>query len=275
MVDILSGVVEVKLINGQGIHFTDEGTKEGPAFVFANSLGTDFRIWDKFLKDFPGGYRIIRFDKRGHGLSDISANEFGINELAGDIITIMDDQKITDCIFVGISIGGLIGLKVVLQRPDLVRAFVFSNSSAKLRDAAFWDDRMNYIKKVGLEEVGDAILEKWFSREFKHNNPKELLAWKNMLIRTPQKGYLDCCEVLKSTDLRNCLHKVSVATLVISGTEDGAIPPKEVIKGTMGLPNASYKTLDGAGHLPCIEKPVEYRELIFSFLLDKGLLPHK
>ena len=262
--------MEVNIIDGQGIHVSDEGDKEGPVFVLANSLGTDFRIWDKFLQNFPSGYRIIRFDKRGHGLSDVSANKFGIDELASDIIKILDDKEIRDCVFVGVSIGGLIGLKVVLDRPDLVKAFIFSNSSAKLRNAAFWDGRINYIKKVGLEEVGDSILEKWFSKEFRNNYPKELMAWKNMLIRTPQKGYLDCCEVLKKTDLRGRLAEVKVDTLVISGSEDGAIPPEQVIEGTKGLPNATCKTLSGSGHLPCIEQPVEYRELIFSFLLERG-----
>ena len=262
--------MEVKIIDGKGIHFTDEGDKEGPAFVFANSLGTDLRIWDGFLQNFPSGYRIIRFDKRGHGLSDVAEKEFEIEDLANDIIEILDEKKIRDCVFVGISIGGLIGLQVVLNRPDLVKAFVFSNSSAKLRNAAFWDQRMNYINKVGLEDVGDAILEKWFSKEFIQNNPEELVAWKNMLTRTPQKGYLNCCQVLRNSDLRERLTEVNVDTLVISGSEDGAIPPEDVIEGTKGLPNAIYETLNGAGHLPCIEKPDAYRELIFSFLLDRG-----
>ena len=266
----LSRVMEIKIINGRGIHLKDEGNQEGPAFVFANSLGTDFRIWDGLLQNFPSGYRIIRFDKRGHGLSDISENKFEIEDLANDIIEILDEKEIRDCVFVGISIGGLIGLQVVLNRPDLVKAFVFSNSSAKLRNAAFWDGRINYIKKVGLEEVGDSILEKWFSKDFIKNNPRELVAWKNMLTRTPQKGYLDCCQVLRNTDLRERLRDVNVDTLVISGSEDGAIPPSDVIEGTRGLPNATYKTMKGSGHLPCIEKPLEYRELIFSFLLDRG-----
>ena len=262
--------MEVKLIEGRGIHFSDEGNKEGPAFVFANSLGTDLRIWDKFLQDFPSEYRIIRFDKRGHGLSDVSDQEFTIEDLASDIINILDDKNIRDCVFVGISIGGLIGLQVVLSRPDLVKAFVFSNSSAKLRNAVFWDQRINYIKKVGLGAVGDSILEKWFSKDFIQNNHRELIAWKNMLTRTPQKGYLNCCQVLRNSDLRGRLTEVNVDTLVISGSEDGAIPPEDVIEGTRGLPNAIYETLNGAGHLPCIEKPDEYRELIFSFLLDRG-----
>lgn len=264
--------MEVKIINGRGINVSDEGNKDGPAFVLANSLGTDLRIWDRFLQNFPQRYRVIRFDKRGHGLSDISKNDFSIEGLASDIIEILDDKQISDCVFVGVSIGGLIGLQVVLNRPDLVKALVFSNSSAKVRDEAFWNDRIKIIEKVGLDAVGDSILEKWFSKEFRKNEAEELLAWRNMLIRTPQRGYLDCCRVLKHTDLRERLGEVKVDTLAISGSEDGAIPPEEVIEGTIGLPNATHETIVGSGHLPCIEKPLEFRELIFSFLLERGLV---
>lgn len=111
-----------------------DGPKDGPAVIFANSLGTDLRLWDKVLPLLPPGLRLIRYDKRGHGLSATGRGEV-LQDHVDDAIAIIEAMAQAPVVFVGLSIGGLIAQTVAHQRPDLVRALVLSNAAARLGTA--------------------------------------------------------------------------------------------------------------------------------------------
>ena len=124
------------------IHYRDDGDRDGAPVVFANSLGTDLRLWDQILPLLPSGLRIIRFDKRGHGLSECPSPPYAMGRLIHDTERLLDHLDVEDAVFVGLSIGGLIAQGLAAKRHDLVRAMVLSNTGAKIGTAARSEERL-------------------------------------------------------------------------------------------------------------------------------------
>lgn len=253
-------------INGVTIHYTDEGDPNGPPIVFANSLGTDFRLWDEVLPHLPKGLRIIRYDKRGHGLSDAPHPPYFMGDLVGDTATLLDALNVKNAMFVGLSIGGMIAQGLAAERPDLVRAMVLSNTGAKIGTPQIWDERIASVRSGGIAALEKGTLSRWFSYHFHNNRADELAAWRNMLCRTTIDGYIGCSEAISGTDLYDSTARLTLPTLGIAGSEDGSTPP-DLVRETVELVSGStFRLMRGVGHLPCVEDPRAYGEILSDFI---------
>ncbi|TKW65599.1 MAG: 3-oxoadipate enol-lactonase [Paracoccus denitrificans] len=254
--------------NGIGLHIADQGPKDGKAVVFANSLGTDLRLWDALLPLLPAGLRLVRYDKRGHGLSAAPEGPYTIDELADDAAGLIDALQLRDVVFVGLSIGGLIGQALALKRPDLLRALVISNSAAKIGTDQMWNDRIDAIREGGLAVVAAPTMERWFSPDFRAT--PELALWQRMLERQPAEGYIACCQAIASADLRREVGAIRQPVQMIAGGLDGSTPPELVRASGQLIPGSRYAEIDGAGHLPCVEAAPRYAEILNAFLKEVG-----
>ncbi len=237
------------------INYTDEGDANGAPVVFANSLGTDLRLWDQIMPLLPAGLRIIRFDKRGHGLSSTPKGPYSMGALVGDTEKLLDHLGVKDCVFVGLSIGGLIAQGLAVKRLDLIRAMVVSNSAAKVGTRDMWHERIAAVDNGGIESFADGTMERWFAKPFRQR--PEMLAWRNMLTRTPPEGYKGCCAAISGTDFLASTATLTLPSLFIAGSEDGATPPDLVRETAALVKGARFHLIQGAGHLPCVEQPVE------------------
>ncbi|MDA0362515.1 MAG: alpha/beta fold hydrolase, partial [Proteobacteria bacterium] len=152
--------------NAINIHYKEEGDPNGTPLVFANSLGTNLHLWDNIIPFLPSKFRIIRFDKRGHGKSDVPDPPYKMGTLISDTEGLLDSLEIKKSIFIGLSIGGMIGQGLATKRPDLISALILSNTAAKMGTAEMWNDRSNKVKNHGLESIADSVMERWFSQGF-------------------------------------------------------------------------------------------------------------
>ncbi|MDE0114942.1 MAG: 3-oxoadipate enol-lactonase [Albidovulum sp.] len=257
-------------VGNVAIHYADEGDPNGLPVVFSNSLGTDFRVWDRVVGRLPKELRLVRYDTRGHGLSTITDQPFAVSDLALDAAGLMDRLKISLAVFVGLSIGGVTALQLASTRPDLVSAVVLSNTAARIGSEDMWRSRIDAIAERGVEAVAEGVLERWFSKSFREKKHDELEAWRSMLCRTTAAGYLGCCESLRTADLSDAARNLLQPTLAIAGSEDGATPPRIVEETASLIPNCKFRRIDGAGHLPCVEKSEEYAALIGDFFSEVG-----
>jgi 3-oxoadipate enol-lactonase len=247
------------------LHIRIDGPQGAPAVVFANSLGTDLRLWDAILPLMPPGLRLVRYDKRGHGLSDHGGGT-RIEDHAEDAIAAIEAAGPGPVVFVGLSIGGLIGQVVASQRPDLVRALVLSNTAARLGTAESWQARIHAVSTRGLASIADAVMERWFAVPFRTG--PACAPWRNMLLCTPPEGYIAACHALATADQRQATAALRLPTLVIAGAEDGASPP-DLVQATAALiPDAAFHVIPGAGHLPCVETPEAWAAIVAPFLKD-------
>ena len=248
------------------IHFSDEGPRSEIAFVFINSLGTDFRVWDNVIEELDQKYRTIRLDKRGHGLSTNLENNISIKTLANDLKLLVSKLELKNIVLVGLSIGGLIALEFLKSSSSIVRGLILSDTAAKIGTRDMWSDRIARVKVGGIESISDDILARWFSNNFLVNHNDELQIWRSMLTRTSTLGYLGCCKAIADCDLRNEAKSISIPTLLIVGEEDGSTPVN-VVKDTANLiKNSELKIIEGAGHLPCVEKPKIFSNELVKFL---------
>jgi 3-oxoadipate enol-lactonase len=245
------------------LHVQVDGPRAAPPVVFANSLGTDLRLWDQVLPLLPGDCRFIRYDKRGHGLSSLGGGET-LADHVDDAIAVIEAVARGPVVFVGLSIGGLIGQGVASRRPDLVRALVLSNTAAKLGTAENWRARIAAVQAGGVESIADAIMERWFAAPFRAT--PDCALWRAMLARTPAKGYAAACAALADADHRTLTSALRLPVLAIAGSEDAATTP-QVVRDTAALiPGASFREIPGAGHLPPVETPEAWAALVAPFL---------
>ncbi len=252
------------------LHYRVDGDPDGAPVVFANSLGTDLRLWDPLLPHLPAGLKIIRYDKRGHGLSSVPDGPYAMGALVRDTEQLLDHLGVRDCVFVGLSIGGMIAQGLAVKRLDLVRGMVLSNTAAKIGTPAMWDERIAAARKGGIEALADATMERWFSRAFRAT--PELTLWRNMLTRQPLEGFLGCSAAISGTDFYTPTSGLRLPTLGIAGSEDGSTPPDLVRETVELIPGSAFKLIRRAGHLPCVERPDEYAALLTAFLTQIGHL---
>ncbi len=250
------------------LHWREDGTPTGAPVVFANSLGTDLRVWDKVIPLLPQGLRLIRYDKRGHGLSDCPPGPYSMGALVRDAERLLDALNVRDCVFVGLSIGGMIAQGLAVKRLDQVRGMVLSNTAAKIGTAQMWHDRIDAIRAGGIESLADSVMERWFARPFRQT--AELAGWRNMLIRTPVEGYTGCCAAIAGSDFITPTSGLTLPTLAIAGSEDGATPPDLVRETADLIRGARFHLIRGAGHIPNVEKPEEYAATLTQFLKEIG-----
>lgn len=258
-------------INGHNIHYKYLKSSAAQTFVFVNSLGTDFRIWDGVVENLSKYGSIVCFDKCGHGLSENSQKPLTINDYVDDVIALLDALEIDKCIFVGLSIGGIIGQKMALKFPNRIEKLVLSNTAPKVGSEESWNTRINIVQNKGIAAIADTVMKVWFSENFHQNHTNELLGYKAMLANSNPVGYVQACEALKINDLTIEIGKIDIPTLCLAGTVDGSTPPAQVKAMADQIPNAKYVLIEGVGHIPCVEKPEIVSQLILDFVTDDSL----
>ena len=256
--------------NGLSLHAVESGAKAGPAVVFAHALGSDLTMWDAVVAKLPQNLRLIRMDMRGHGKSPCPDGPYPMGDLVGDAARCLDRLGVKDCVFVGLSIGGIIAQGLAAERLDLVRGLVIANTAAKIGTPSIWADRIKAVREGGIEAVVEANMQRWFSRATQRNHPDVVDAARARLRATPLAGYLGCMEAIADTDLYESTARLRLPTLAIAGSEDGSTPA-DLVRETAGLiPGAQFQLVRSTGHMPPVEKPDEFARHLTDFLARIG-----
>jgi 3-oxoadipate enol-lactonase len=241
--------------NGLVVHYADQGRRDGQPLVFINSLGTDFRIWNEVAEILAPDFRIVTYDKRGHGLSESGPDMNDIAEYAHDLTALLDILGVGRATIVGLSIGGMIAQELYRQHPERIAALVLCDTAVKIGTEEIWNERIAQVERGGIEAIADAVLGRWFTAEFRTQRSLELAGYRAMLTRTPKQGYLAACGALKRADLRSYAGRIQAQTLCLLGDEDGSTPVALVKETAALIPGSRFEIVEGAGHLPNLEKP--------------------
>ncbi|MCU7549779.1 3-oxoadipate enol-lactonase [Chitinophagaceae bacterium LB-8] len=257
-------------INGKAIHYKYLKGNGERTFLFVNSLGTDFRIWDRVVELIRSEGSVLCFDKPGHGLSEEVDGPIRISDYVQLIISLLDMLQIEKCVYVGLSIGGLIGQHMALKHSERIEHLILSNSAPKADAAEYWKTRINAIRQGGMASLSDKILERWLSEDFRNNQKIETAGLKRMLESCSTLGYIHACEAIRDEDLSNEIHAIAIPTLCIAGSEDNATPQERVEATAAKIPNAKMVVINGVGHLPCVETPQEFVQILLDFLASSN-----
>lgn len=260
-------------VNGVVLHHEVSGADGGgdrPVVVFSNSLGTDLRIWDAVVDALAGDYRIIRYDKRGHGLSEATPAPYRMTDHVADLSALLDHLGVRRAAIVGLSVGGMIAQGLAALRPDLVTALVLSNTAHRIGTAELWNDRIETVTSRGIGAMSDAILERWFTPSFRSADNPDFKGYEAMLTRTPVAGYAGTCAALRDADLTESTRALALPVLLIGGDQDGSTPP-DLVRSTAALIASSrFELIEGSGHIPCVERPEVFARLVSGFLREAG-----
>lgn len=248
------------------------GPGASPVLAFANSLGTDLRMWDDVTAAlalaFPG-MSFLGFDKRGHGLSATPDAPWDIADLSDDLTALLDHLGVAQAVIAGCSVGGMIAQDFAARRPERVTALILSNTAAQIGTAAAWQARIDAVRSQGIAAIAPAILERWFPAGFLAT--PEALPWATMLLRSDPAGYAETCAALSRADLTAGLAGIAAPTLAIAGGADLATPAPLVEATAARIAGCRFALLPGSGHLPAIDAPAETAALIATFLKETAL----
>jgi len=242
-----------------------------PTIVFVNSLGSDLRIWDGVVETLAGQeIGALRYDLRGHGLSDLGTPPKLIDDHVEDLIAVMDHFGVERAPICGISVGGVIALGLAHRRPEKVESLILCCTGAKIGTTESWNERIAAVDKGGVGAVTESVLQRWFPPDSYREGGGALALARNMLSRTPAAGYVATCVALRDSDLTEAARAVSVPALCVAGEFDGSTPPALVRALKALVPGAQYREIAGAGHLPCLQRPDELAGLILDFLRENA-----
>lgn len=245
------------------------GTPNSPVFVFSNSLGTTMGMWDELVPFLMPYFRVLQYDTRGHGGSEVTQNPYSIELLGNDLIDLLDDLNIEKVYFCGLSMGGLIGQWLGIHHADRIIKLIVSNTDSKIGSATTWNERIDIITKKGMPTIVDGTMERWFTDVFREKNPGRIAEIKADFIQNNALGYANCCAAVRDADFRDHLHKISAHTLVITGNEDVVTNAEQAEVLAKKIPNASLKILK-ARHLSSTELPKEYAGLLIDFIIGES-----
>lgn len=258
--------MQIAKVNGIAMHYRDEGPSSAPAIVFVNSLGTDFRIWDGVVEALGGRFRTIRYDKRGHGLTDAPPAPYAMNDHVGDLEALLDFLGVDEFFPVGLSVGGMIVTRFATRHPRRVPRLILCDTAHKIGNDELWNARIAAVEKDGIASIKDAVMERWFSPTFRGSQGAALSVYANMLERQPVAGYSGTCAALRDTDNTELVKALKMPVLLMVGSNDGSTPP-DLVRSTHDLIAGSrFVVLDGPGHIPCVEAPGETARLVAGFV---------
>jgi 3-oxoadipate enol-lactonase len=222
--------------------------------VLCGSLGSTSEMWEGQLP-LGEGRRVVAVEHPGHG----GAPVVEIENMRGLATRVLEDVGDEPFSFVGLSLGGAVGMQLALDAPGRVERLVLASTSARFGDPQQWLDRAATVRSEGLEAIVDAVLARWFV-----SAPAD--RWREMFLSTDPEGYARCCEALAAWDARDVLGKIEAPTLVIAAAEDPSTPPEQLEQIARAVPGARFELIERAAHLANVERPDEFNRLLEEHL---------
>lgn len=249
---------------GKQLAVYTEGLKDAPALVLSNSLGTDHGLWQPQVDELKSHFNVITYDTRGHGESDV-ISDTTLQNLAEDVVDILDALSIEKSHFCGISMGGITGLWLGIHHPERFNSITVANSAAKIGQAEAWLSRAESVEQNGLAELVKTTHTRWFSEKFDYQHNVVAQTTIQSLANTPAQGYANACRALAHADLRDEIAQIQIPVLLIAGTEDPVttVADAEFVQNT--VKNSQLAKLE-ASHLSNIEQPQRFTQELTRFI---------
>jgi 3-oxoadipate enol-lactonase len=252
--------------DGTAIHVEVEGPQDAPVLMLSNSLGTNLHMWDDQVPALTRHFRLVRFDRRGHGGSAVPKGPYSIERLGRDALAVMDGLGIAKVNWCGLSMGGMEGMWLGANAASRIDKLILSNTASYFPDRTMWDGRIEVARDKGLVALVDGTIERWFTAEFRRRSPQAVARIREMFLATDVEGYVGCGAAIRDMDNRSLLAKVSVPTLVIAGRHDMGTTLEAGQFIAEHIPGAKLAVMETA-HIANVEQPQLYTDTVLGFLL--------
>lgn len=247
------------------INYQTFGDATKPALVFSNSLGTNFRMWQPQIDHFQQDFFVICYDTRGHGASSAPQGPYTLDQLGQDVMNLLDHLNIEKAAFCGISMGGLTGQWLAINKPERFSHVVVCNTAAKIGQEQAWNERAALVREQGLAPIASTAAGRWFTEPFIQSNAATVATLSNDLGAGSPEGYASCCEALAKADVREQLKDIQVPVFIVAGQQD---PVTTVADGEFmqqRIANAELFEIN-ASHISNIEQPEAFNQAVQAFI---------
>ena len=248
------------------IHYRFDPSDRRPVLVLSNSLGADQTLWSYQLSDFSRYFSVLRYDARGQGASSAPSGFYSIEQMAQDVLALLDALELKKVSFCGISMGGLVGQWLGIHAPARLQKLVLSNTAARIGTTDGWNERIQLVATQGIQAIVPSVLKGWFTEAFHNNHPETVLSMRQVLLSNSTDGYVGGCAAVRDMDLRKAIDAITTPTLVIYGTEDRSTTPDDAGFLLKHITTATSIPLPAA-HLSNIETAERFNKAVLNFLL--------
>jgi 3-oxoadipate enol-lactonase/4-carboxymuconolactone decarboxylase len=249
------------------VYHEEAGPADGPVVVLAGSLGSDLRMWDPQVEPLvAAGFRVVRYDQRGHGRSPAPAGPYTLAGLGADLLALLDRLELARVSLAGLSLGGMTGMWLAQHHPERLDRLVLCCTSAELGPESMWTERARAARESGLDGLADAAVDRWVTPAA---DPALRARLRSMFTDGDAEGYASCCTAIQTMTIAAGLGSIAAPTLVIAGAEDHATPPDHARRIAAAVPAARLEIVEGAAHLGNVERPAEFTSLILGHLRSR------
>jgi 3-oxoadipate enol-lactonase len=260
-------------VNGIDHACQADGPDDGPVLVLAHTLATSRAMWRRQVPHFAQRYRVVSCDMRGHGESAAPDYPYSLEMLGEDVIGVLDSLGVErPAIFLGISIGGMVGQALALRHPDRFRAFILANTVSRTppEGQKMWEQRIEAIRRDGVEGQVQPTLERWLSQEFRARDPETTKWVADMIRATPAIGMIGCARAIQKLDFTDQLDRVALPTLIIAGEKDPGSPVAAAQAIHEKIRGSQLEVIPGCLHQTPIEAPGAFNRIVGAFLAQLG-----
>lgn len=252
--------------NGIGINYELRG--HGEPLTLIHALGLDLRQWQWQLPELSEGYRVLRYDVRGHGQTDSTSGPYDLETLAQDLHGLLASQGITRTHIVGLSMGGMIAQTFALAYPDQVASLVLADTASDYppEARALFEARARAAETQGMAPLVEASIERWFTPDFRAKEPLAVEEIRQTLAHANPIGFAAACRAIAGLDLGARLGLLAAPTLVLVGDQDPGTPPAVAERIHERILGSRYEVIPDASHLTNVSNPRRFNELVRSFI---------
>ena len=253
-----------KASDGCSIYYQFDGPEGAPVAMLSNSLGSNMSMWEPQMAALTGRYRVLRYDNRGHGQSELAAGPYTIDRIAMDARELIAGLGVGPVLWCGVSLGGMVGMWLGANAPETLKRAVLANTSPLIGPPDVWNQRITAIREQGMEAFSQMGVTRWLTPDFAETHPDIRDRLASMIAATPAEGYIATATAIREMDLTSILANISVPVLVVAGSADPATPVAMGEQIHSGVPGARFAILEAA-HLSNWEQTEEFNRLVLNF----------
>ena len=253
-------------VNGLDVAYRFDGPENGHVILIANSLMSDFSMWDWNVPALADRYRVLRYDKRGHGRSQTTPAPYSIPQLADDAVALLDALKIDKVHFIGLSMGGMIGQQLGARYPERVYSLSLCDTASEMPPRSLWEERFEIARKEGISGLVDGTIKRWFTAPFIERAPQDIAKVRQMISGTEVEGYIGCASAVRDMAQTTMLLKIKAPTLILTGRQDPACTVDQAIVLNRMIDGSKMIILEEAAHLSNIEQPEAFNRTVREFI---------
>ncbi|PUA82269.1 3-oxoadipate enol-lactonase [Nocardioides currus] len=248
------------------VHHVVTGRDDAPVVVLSNSMGADLRMWDGVLGALEEHFRVVRYDTRGHGQSPEAPGPYSMDDLADDYVALLDTLGVDKAHLVGLSLGGMMGMRLAARDPERVDRLVLLCTGAHLEVGPAYTERAAQVRAQGTGSVAEGVVNRWFTPAYLEQHPGIREHHEAMCAATSPEGYAGSCEAIAAMDLRPDLAQITAPTLAIAGEDDPATPPAYLREIADGVADGALVVVPDAAHLAAAQQPQAVAAAILEHL---------